>query len=212
MDNVYRDPTPDQLQDLHDSVVDAVTTLTDAISVPYGGLPESDPRWGVCMNTPEWQMAMLRALRELEPLTARLGERVARTAGVLGATYTQLGDASGITRQAATKRWPGAVPPGTPHPSTSRSREGPAGSSTTSRAGHGAGSPKTSPGPGPNPASPVTPPASPPPPRPAPFWPPVQRPPNPGPLEPRTRRPPDVWAREEEGRRGRTAGGRPCVR
>ncbi|MGW4623442.1 hypothetical protein [Streptomyces sp. NPDC004592] len=111
MADLYRDPTPDELQNLHDVVVDAVTALTDRISVPYGGLPEEDPRWATCMNTPEWQLAMLRALRELEPLTQQLGERWARTAGILGATYTQLGDAVGITRQAATKRWPGAVPP-----------------------------------------------------------------------------------------------------
>ncbi|MEU9530375.1 hypothetical protein AB0D58_34060 [Streptomyces sp. NPDC048210] len=54
---------------------------------------------------------MLRALRELEPLAQTLGEGWARTAGIMGATYTQLGAAAGITRQAATKRWPGAVPP-----------------------------------------------------------------------------------------------------
>lgn len=107
----YRDPTPDQLRDLHDAVVDAVTALTDGISIPYGKLPKSDSRWATCMNTPEWQLAMLRALRELEPLTHQLGDRWARTAGILGANYTQLGSAAGITRQAATKRWPGAVPP-----------------------------------------------------------------------------------------------------
>ncbi|MGW2426056.1 hypothetical protein ACWC0C_43770 [Streptomyces sp. NPDC001709] len=111
MVDVYRDPTPDQLQDLHDAVVDAVTTLADGISIPYGGLSKGDPRWGKCLNTPEWQLAMLRALREVEPLAQELGERWARTAGIMGATYTQLGDAAGITRQAATKRWPGAVPP-----------------------------------------------------------------------------------------------------
>ncbi|MFI8992182.1 hypothetical protein ACIG63_45855 [Streptomyces antimycoticus] len=109
--DVYRDPTPDQLQDLHDAVVDAVTTLADGISVPYGGLSSGDPRWATSMNTAEWQLAMLRAGREIEPLGQQLGERWARTAGILGATYTQLGDAAGITRQAATKRWPGAVPP-----------------------------------------------------------------------------------------------------
>jgi hypothetical protein len=111
MADVYRDPTKDQLQVLHDAVVDAVTALADGISLPYGGLPKDDPRWATCFNTPEWQLAMLRALRDVEPLTQQLGERWARTAGVLGATYTQLGDAAGITRQAATKRWPGAVPP-----------------------------------------------------------------------------------------------------
>ncbi|MDX3232492.1 hypothetical protein [Streptomyces sp. ME19-01-6] len=111
MADVYRDPTPDQLQDLHDAVVDAVTTLADKISVPYGGLAEDDPRWATCMSTPEWQLAMLRALRELEPLMPQLGERWARTAGILGASYTQLAAAAGISRQAATKRWPGAVPP-----------------------------------------------------------------------------------------------------
>ncbi|MFZ4280957.1 hypothetical protein [Streptomyces rhizosphaericola] len=113
--NVYREPTPDQLQDLHDAVVDAVTALADGISIPHGGLldvaPNLAPGMTHPMSTVEWQLAMLRALREVDPLSQVLGERWARTAGVMGATYTQLGDAAGITRQAATKRWPGAVPP-----------------------------------------------------------------------------------------------------
>ncbi|WP_405895178.1 hypothetical protein OG612_44870 (plasmid) [Streptomyces sp. NBC_01527] len=116
MSDVYRDPTPNHLQDLHDAVVDALTSLTDKISVPYGGLSKEDPRWATCLNTPEWQLAMLRALREVDPLIQQLGERWARTAGILGATYTQLGTAVGISRQAAAKRWPGAVPPSDPGP------------------------------------------------------------------------------------------------
>lgn len=114
MADVYRDPTPDQLQDLHDAVVEVVTALADGISVPYGGLSKEDPRWATC--TPEWQLAMLRALREVQPLNQVLGERCARTAGIMGATYTQLAGAAGISRQAATKRWPGAVPPADPSP------------------------------------------------------------------------------------------------
>ncbi|MGW3563596.1 hypothetical protein ACWDSL_06790 [Streptomyces sp. NPDC000941] len=109
MADVYRDPKSEQLQDLHDAVVDAVTALADKISVPYGGLSEEDPRWATCMSTAEWQLAMLRALRELDPLAQQLGERWARTAGIFGASYAQLGDAAGISRQAATKRWPGAA-------------------------------------------------------------------------------------------------------
>ncbi|MFJ2008465.1 hypothetical protein [Streptomyces chartreusis] len=115
MADVYREPTPDQLQDLHDAVVDALTALADGISIPHGGRldVDPDPASGMThpMNTAEWQLAMLRALREVDPLAQVLGERWARTAGIMGATYTQLGDAAGITRQAATKRWPGAVPP-----------------------------------------------------------------------------------------------------
>lgn len=96
-------------------MVDAVTALADGISIPHGGRldVDPDPATGMThpMNTPEWQLAMLRALREVDPLALQIGERSARTAGIMGATYTQLGDAAGITRQAATKRWPGAVPP-----------------------------------------------------------------------------------------------------
>ncbi|MFM9735174.1 hypothetical protein [Streptomyces niveiscabiei] len=116
MDEMYRDPTPDQLQDLHDALVDAVTRLTDGISVRYGGLTKTDPQYGTCMNTAEWQVTMLRALSEVTPLVETVADRTARTAGIMGATYTQLGEASGITRQAATKRWPGAVPPRDPSP------------------------------------------------------------------------------------------------
>lgn len=122
MADVYREPTPDQIQDLHDAVVDAVTALADGISIPYGGM--SEEQWAAVettgmqhpMNTPEWQLAMLRALREVDPLLVLLGDRIARTAGIMGATYTQLGDAAGVSRQAATKRWPGAVPPSDPAP------------------------------------------------------------------------------------------------
>lgn len=96
---------------LHDAVVDAVTTLADGISVAYGVLSKPTPVGGRCFHTPEWQLAMLQALWEVDPLTQVLGERWARTAGSMGATHSQLGEAAGITRQAATKRWPGAVPP-----------------------------------------------------------------------------------------------------
>ncbi|MEU9530374.1 hypothetical protein AB0D58_34055 [Streptomyces sp. NPDC048210] len=43
MADVYRDPTLQQLQELHDQVVDALTALMDGISVPYGGLTKEDP-------------------------------------------------------------------------------------------------------------------------------------------------------------------------
>lgn len=115
---LYFEPNSDQQQDLHDAVVDAVTALADRISVAYSGLDPDDLRWSSAMSTPAWQLTMLRALREVEPLAQTLGERWARTAGVLGATYTQLGSAAGISRQAATKRWPGAVPVADPQPIT----------------------------------------------------------------------------------------------
>lgn len=59
-------------------------------------------------------LTRLHALEHLRRAAERLACETARTAARAGAGYPQLGEACGISRQGARKRWPGIVSPAPP--------------------------------------------------------------------------------------------------
>ena len=59
-------------------------------------------------------LTRLHALEHLRRAAERLACETARTAARAGAGYPQLGEACGISRQGARKRWPGIVGPAPP--------------------------------------------------------------------------------------------------
>ncbi|MCX5278005.1 hypothetical protein [Streptomyces virginiae] len=110
-DPAYREPTDDELLQLEDDVADAAHDLARAIStreLAYRAGGQDVPAGVVA--SPDWGLAYLCALHEIDGIVKRLADRYARTAGATGATYAHLGAAwGGITKQAARLRWPGAV-------------------------------------------------------------------------------------------------------
>lgn len=56
----------------------------------------------------DWQLAHLRVLRYMQEAVQELAADTAQTAGGMGASYSQVGAAWGISRQAARKKWPQA--------------------------------------------------------------------------------------------------------
>ncbi|WP_086796925.1 hypothetical protein [Streptomyces caniscabiei] len=106
----YREPIDDEILRLQDQVAEAAQEMARAISTresAYRADGQEAPN-GTALS-PDWQLAHLYALHEIEGIARRLADRTARTAGGTGANYAQLGAAWGITKQAARLRWPGAV-------------------------------------------------------------------------------------------------------
>ncbi|MER6911192.1 hypothetical protein ABT354_05920 [Streptomyces sp. NPDC000594] len=64
----------------------------------------------------DWQLAYLYALRQVREATEALAVEAALMGGGMGATYGHLGSAWGISKQAARKKWPGAVDDGSGQP------------------------------------------------------------------------------------------------
>jgi hypothetical protein len=113
-DPAWAEPTQEQLTAFRKQLRATVAALADELSVRDTSPGRPDPDLPV-RSTPDWQLAMLRALRiardEVEPMT----EQYARGAGGGGVNYPQIGDAWGVSRQAARKKWPGAVVAINPH-------------------------------------------------------------------------------------------------
>ncbi|WP_181923654.1 hypothetical protein [Streptomyces inhibens] len=63
-----------------------------------------------------WQLAYLHALRQVHEAADVLAAEAALMGGGMGATYGHLGSAWGISKQAARKKWPGAVDDGSGQP------------------------------------------------------------------------------------------------
>ncbi|MEU6071384.1 hypothetical protein ABZ864_44845 [Streptomyces sp. NPDC047082] len=106
----YREPIDDEVVHLQDQVAEAARDLARAISTresSYRADGHEVPN-GIAVS-PDWQLAYLYALHEIEGIARRLADSAARTAGGTGASYAQLGATWGITKQAARLRWPGAV-------------------------------------------------------------------------------------------------------
>ncbi|MYT17114.1 MULTISPECIES: hypothetical protein [unclassified Streptomyces] len=57
----------------------------------------------------DWQLAYLHALRQVYEAAEVLAAEAALMGRGMGATYDDLGSSWGITKQAARKKWPGAV-------------------------------------------------------------------------------------------------------
>lgn len=64
----------------------------------------------------DWQLAYLHALRRVHEAAEALAAEAALMGGGMGATYGHLGSAWGISKQAARKKWPGAVDDGSGQP------------------------------------------------------------------------------------------------
>lgn len=64
----------------------------------------------------DWQLAYLHALRQVHEAAEVLAAEAALMAGGMGATYGDLGSSWGISKQAARKKWPGAVDDGSGQP------------------------------------------------------------------------------------------------
>ncbi|MGW6875876.1 hypothetical protein ACWGHA_26470 [Streptomyces xanthophaeus] len=109
-DPAYRQPTDDELIQLEADVSDAAHELARMISTRETAyrLAGQEVPDGVVM-APDWGLSFLYSLRQIEDTVRRLAERTARTVGATGCSYTHLGAAWGITRQAARLRWPDAV-------------------------------------------------------------------------------------------------------
>ncbi|MFE1781275.1 hypothetical protein ACFW9F_01440 [Streptomyces sp. NPDC059506] len=107
----YREPTDDELLRLEGDVADAARDFARSVSTresAYRANGQEVPD-GIAIS-PDWILAYLYALREVDTIIKRLADRAARTAGGTGASYADLGSAwGGISKQAARLRWPGAV-------------------------------------------------------------------------------------------------------
>ncbi|MFD5906442.1 hypothetical protein ACFWHG_33785 [Streptomyces microflavus] len=92
--------------------------LADQLSTRVRDLPAAAPEGAhlVVRDAGDWQLARLRALREIRTVAERLADRTVAAAGIRGAGYPQLGDAWAITRQGARKKWPDAVSAMSPPP------------------------------------------------------------------------------------------------
>lgn len=110
----WTDPTTDQAGQCRDRVEDAARELVRGIAAREVHLRDLSPETAEtltpsCGETADWNLAMLRALRQVKVETERLADDFAARAGMHGANYPDLGAAWGITRQGARKRWPHAV-------------------------------------------------------------------------------------------------------
>ncbi|MFE3638544.1 hypothetical protein [Streptomyces sp. NPDC059168] len=61
-------------------------------------------------------LARLRVLRDVEQAVRRLEDQAAHAAAAHGAGYPELGQAMGMSRQGARRRWPGLITNSTPTP------------------------------------------------------------------------------------------------
>lgn len=109
IDPAWTEPTEAQVADFRRRLEDVVSTLVGAISVREQQMGVDHPHRDQAVVTADWQLAMLRALRETRDAAEVLSEKYARGAGAGGINYPQLGAAWGVSRQAARKKWPGAV-------------------------------------------------------------------------------------------------------
>jgi hypothetical protein len=92
---------------LRDNVSDLVwiwaLRLTDAGAVPQppASAGPTDERTRAC-----GELARLAAIEEIQRNLTELARRAAEEAALYGATYPEVGEAAGISRQAARRRWP----------------------------------------------------------------------------------------------------------
>jgi hypothetical protein len=114
-DPAWTEPNDKQLSTLRTRVHDAAVDLAAHISVRQEQLQRKTPTREQAMTTADWHLSVVRALRETLTLAEGIAENYARKAGAAGASYAQLGTAWGVSRQAARKRWPGAVSAINPH-------------------------------------------------------------------------------------------------
>ncbi|MCO5974808.1 hypothetical protein [Actinoallomurus soli] len=108
----YTEPSEELIEEFTDAIGTLVWEFANDLVTPIEGLPEPGrvrTAEQVAMAGRPTNLARLRLLREVGPAAERIASLAAKNAGQHGATYPQLGQAWGITRQAARSRWPGVV-------------------------------------------------------------------------------------------------------
>ncbi|MET8681855.1 hypothetical protein ABZW18_30805 [Streptomyces sp. NPDC004647] len=106
--SAFRDPAPADIHELTEAVRRTAHILARRICThPW-------PDDSSAMGSPH-SLATLRVLRAIDELVGDLAAEAAHAAGhdQPGASYTDLGNAWGITKQSAATKWRGAVPPKT---------------------------------------------------------------------------------------------------
>src|SRR5262245_48032143 len=103
-DPAWTEPTDDQTAGLRDRLLDVVSELATRISVREQELAATGQRPSEyvrehALMTVDWQLSLLRALREGRDVIEQLADTTARRAGGSGANYPQMGAAWGISRQ-----------------------------------------------------------------------------------------------------------------
>jgi hypothetical protein len=102
--------SPDERSQLRDNLADVVwiwaLRLVDSGAVaapPESTDPLAEPARAAA------QLARLAAMEEIRDCLTGMAARAAEDAALYGAGYPELGEAVGISRQAARKRWPSAA-------------------------------------------------------------------------------------------------------
>lgn len=103
------EPTETEIAALMGALYDAIQPLAQGMCRRITSDAHDDTSWGD--TSMEAALTTLAAWRVASDEIERLAARSARIAGAKGASYAGLGSAWGISRQAARKRWPGAVTP-----------------------------------------------------------------------------------------------------
>ncbi|MCQ8194687.1 hypothetical protein [Streptomyces rugosispiralis] len=125
-DPPWTDPTAEQADQCRARIEDVARELVRSISAREAHLRDlsRDVAGTLTLSngeTADWNLSMLRALRQIKTETERLADDFAAEAGMHGANYPDLGAAWGITRQGARKRWSHTV--SALNPDTYRGRE-----------------------------------------------------------------------------------------
>ncbi|MEU4034974.1 hypothetical protein [Streptomyces collinus] len=110
-------PSPTPRPTSEDTAV-LVARLVDEVArrlAPETPRPSAEPAG----TTPESRgsaLLRLRVLTDVKRAVRHLEEQAARSAAESGAGYPEIGQAVGMSRQGARRRWPGLITNGTHHP------------------------------------------------------------------------------------------------
>lgn len=104
-----KEPTQEERDRLRQALHKALEKLGDTVYERLTAERPDDAEEVLDLTRPEIPLAKLTVCKYAAEELDVLAERFARAAGAAGANYPELGAAWGISRQAARKRWPGAV-------------------------------------------------------------------------------------------------------
>lgn len=104
-----KEPTPAEREQLRQALHKALEKLGDRVYAELTADVPDDEQEVLDLSRPEIPLAKLIVCKYADEELDVLAEKFARAAGARGANYAELGAAWGMSRQAARKRWPGAV-------------------------------------------------------------------------------------------------------
>lgn len=104
-----KEPTTAEREQLRQALHEALEKLGGRVYAELTAAAHDDEQEVLDLSRPDAPLAKLIACKYANEELDVLAEKFARTAGARGANYAELGAAWGISRQAARKRWPGAV-------------------------------------------------------------------------------------------------------